>query len=187
VLLGSTENTSLLAVPAVTLNALLVAEVSAPSVADKMKPVPTFVGTRFENVATPEDAATVVVEVPLKIPGLLIAIETFELSDVTVLPNWSSTLAVTAGEIAFPACVLDGPCANANFVAAPAFTVNELLVTGSALLSCPELPVTVMVKLPVFVIVTLCTRTPIVNDAVPIGAPTSAPVEVIVALLPFWS
>jgi len=54
-----------------------------------VKPVPTFVGMRFEKVTTPFTAATVVVEVPAKSPGLLMLIETFELSEVTVLPNWS--------------------------------------------------------------------------------------------------
>ena len=100
---GCTENASLFAAPAVTLKLPLVAAVSDPSVANRVKPVPALVGTRVEKVATPLEAATVVVELPLITPGLLIAIETFELSEVTTLPNWSSTFTVTAGVIALPA------------------------------------------------------------------------------------
>ena len=100
---GCTENANLFGAPAVTLKPLLVALISEPSVANRVKPVPALLGTRLEKVATPLEAATVVVEPPLKTPGLLIAIETFELSEVTRFPNWSTTLTVTAGVIALPA------------------------------------------------------------------------------------
>ena len=41
-----------------------------------------------------------------------------------------------------------------------------------------------MLKLPAFVMVTFCVRTPSVNAALVSGAPVSAPVEVRVTLLP---
>ncbi len=55
-----------------------------------------MVGARLENVATPADAATVVVEPALNAPPLLIVIETFEVSVVTTLLKVSSTLTTTA-------------------------------------------------------------------------------------------
>jgi len=184
--LGGVLKTTLLAAPGLTLKPVLVAPVRAPSVADKVNALPTLVGTRFEKVATPLAAATVVVEVPLSTPGLLMPMETFELSVVTMLPNWSSTFTVTAGDIALPACVFDGCCAKASLFAAPGLTVKELLVP--VMPELPLIPVAVMVKLPVLVIVTLwLLRTPFVNATVVMGAPTSVPVEVSITLLPFES
>src|SRR5437016_2126948 len=89
-----------------TANELLVAPVSEPSEANKVKLLST-VGTRFENVATPLDAATVVVEPPLNAPPELIVMLTLEVFEVTTLPLASSTCTVTAGEIAAPAIVVD--------------------------------------------------------------------------------
>jgi hypothetical protein len=101
--LGGVLKASLFAAPALTLKAALVAPINPLSAADKVNPLPTLVGTRFEKVATPLTAATTVVEVPVSTPGLLMLIETLELSEVTVLPNWSSTFTATAGVIAAPA------------------------------------------------------------------------------------
>ena len=89
VLVGCTPKPSLFAAAAVTLKAVLSAAVNAPSIACKVKPVPVLVGIMLENVATPLDAATISVELPLSTPGLLIEMVTFELSVVTTLPNWS--------------------------------------------------------------------------------------------------
>ena len=50
---GCTENANLFGAPAVTLKALLVALVSEPSVANRVKPIPALLGTRLEKVATP--------------------------------------------------------------------------------------------------------------------------------------
>jgi hypothetical protein len=94
--------TKWLSAPGLTVKLLLVAPVSGPSEAAKVK-VPATVGTRFEKVATPLAAATVVVEPPLNAPPLLIVIETFEASEDTRLPNWSCTCTITAGAIGEPA------------------------------------------------------------------------------------
>jgi hypothetical protein len=90
-----------------TLKLLLVAPVSEPSDADNVND-PLVVGTRFENVATPPDAAAVNVDPLLRVPPVLIAIVTVEVSVVTRLPLASSTCTVTAGLIALPAVVVVG-------------------------------------------------------------------------------
>ena len=165
-----------------TLKLPLVAPVSDPSVAARVNPVPALVGTRFENVAMPPTAPTVVVDVPLSTPPMLIAMETLDVSDVSRLPNWSCTRTLTAGVIACPAMVLDGCWEKTSLLATPAFTVNALLVPVFVL---APMPVAVSVKLPVLVIVTLSPlRTPFVNEFVVIGAPTSVPVEVRFTLFP---
>lgn len=64
---------------------------------------------------------------------------------------------------------------------APGLTVKLLLVPVIPLL--PAIPVAVIVKLPVFVIVTLVPSKPFANCAVVIGAPTSAPFDVSITLL----
>ena len=74
---------------------------------------------------------------------------------------------------------------SASLFAVPASTLNGLLVPVIAEL--PPVPVAVMAKLPVLVMVTFWVRTPLVNAAVVIGAPVSAPVEVSITLLPFAS
>jgi hypothetical protein len=114
--------------PALTVKLLLVALASDPSEADKVKVVPATVGIKFEKVATPLDADTVVVEVPLNAPGELIVILTLELSVVTTLPFASCTCTVTAGEIAEPALVVLGCTLKASLLAAPAVMLKPLLV-----------------------------------------------------------
>jgi hypothetical protein len=76
---------SLFAVVAFTVKLLLVAPVREPSEADNVNE-PLLVGTRFENVATPPDAAAVNVDALLRVPPVLIAIVTVELLPVTTLP-----------------------------------------------------------------------------------------------------
>jgi hypothetical protein len=83
--LGCVVKTNWLAVPAFTVKLLLVALVREPSVADRVND-PLLVGTRFENVATPPDAAAVNVDPLLRVPPVLIAIVTVELLPVTTLP-----------------------------------------------------------------------------------------------------
>ena len=61
-------------------------------------------------------------------------------------------------------------------------TSNELLVPVG--LGTGPVPVAVIVKLPAFVMVTFCVRTPSVNALLVSGAPVSAPVEVRITLLP---
>src|SRR5712691_3731932 len=65
-LLGCTVNASFAAVPAVTLNALLVVPVSDEALAARVYPVPAWLMLRFENVATPLEALTV--NVPPSVP-----------------------------------------------------------------------------------------------------------------------
>lgn len=64
---------------------------------------------------------------------------------------------------------------------APGLTVKLLLNPVIPLL--PAIPVAVIVKLPVFVIVTVVLSTPLLNCPVVIGAPTRAPVDVSITLL----
>lgn len=99
---------------------------------------------------------------------------------VATLPKLS--FAVTVKLNAVPA-VADAGALVVRLAAGPAFTVNKLLGTPPMPLPCP-VPVAVIVKLPVFVIVTLWTATPFVNEAVVMGLPTSAPVDVRFALFP---
>src|SRR5438132_9792425 len=104
VVLGSTENTSCVAVPAVMLNAVLVA-LPAP-VAVSVYPVPTLSIDSPANVATPPDAAWVAV--PDKAPpdGLVpMASVTLPVNPVAVLLLASSAVTCTAGVIVAPADV----------------------------------------------------------------------------------
>src|SRR5205814_8442644 len=105
VVLGSTENTSCVAVPAVMLNAVLVA-LPAP-VAVSVYPVPTLSIDSPANVATPPDAAWVAV--PDKAPpdGLVPMVSgTLPVNTVAVLPLASCVCRPTAGMMLAPATVL---------------------------------------------------------------------------------
>ena len=84
---------------------------------------------RFEKVATPDEAVTVVVPDKVPLPGFVpIAIVTLEVAVVTVLPKLSCTVTCTAGEIATPAVVFDGCTVKATFAAAAAVMLNVVLV-----------------------------------------------------------
>jgi len=75
---------------------------------------------RLENVATPLDAATVVVPESVPPPGLApMATVTLAEEPVTVFPNASCTTTCTAGESAAPAVVLAGWTAKATRVPPP--------------------------------------------------------------------
>src|SRR6185295_9299127 len=80
---------------------------------------------RLENVATPDDAATVVVPDSAPPPGL-VPIATVMLAPelVTVLPNASCTVTCTAGEIATPAVAFVGWTPNASLLAAAGLMLN---------------------------------------------------------------
>ena len=125
--LAIVENVKWSKAPAFTVKLVLVALASAPSEAVKVND-PVTVGTRFAKVATPLDATTVVVELPLNTPPVLMAMVTLELSPVTTLPTASCTCATTAGVIAWPAFVLVGCCVNTNLLATPAAMLNAVLV-----------------------------------------------------------
>src|SRR3954471_23652315 len=74
---------------------------------------------RLEKLATPPDAATVVVPDSVPPPGLVpIATVMLALELVTVLPKASCTTACTTGEIATPAVVSDGWPVKASLLAA---------------------------------------------------------------------
>src|SRR5204863_289883 len=127
VVLGSTEKTSCVAVPAVMLNAVLVV-VPAP-VAVSVYPVPTLSIDSPANVATPPDAAWVAV--PDKAPpdGLVpMASDTFPVNPVAVLLLASRAVTCTAGVIAAPADVVLGCTENTSCVAVPAVILNAVLV-----------------------------------------------------------
>src|SRR3954464_711092 len=80
---------------------------------------------RLENVATPEDAATVVVPDSVPPPGFVpIATVTEALELVTVLPNASCTATCTAGERLTPAVALLGCTVKASLDADAALTLN---------------------------------------------------------------
>src|SRR6185295_9867890 len=80
---------------------------------------------RLENVATPDDAATVAVPDSVPPPGLVpIATVTFADELVTVLPNASCTVTCTAGLIAAPAVALVGCTVKATRFAAAGLMLN---------------------------------------------------------------
>src|SRR3954465_10970257 len=80
---------------------------------------------RLEKVATPADAATVVVPESVPPPGL-VPIATVMLADelVTVLPKASCTVTCTAGLIATPAGGVVGCTVKATLEAAAGLTLN---------------------------------------------------------------
>jgi hypothetical protein len=95
---------------------------------------------RFEKVATPDEAVTVVVPDKVPNPGFVpIAMVMLAADEVTVLPKLSCTVTCTAGEIATPAVVFDGCTENASFDAEAGEMSNAVLVA-------PVNPVEVAVK-----------------------------------------
>src|SRR2546429_115000 len=128
VVLGSTEKTSCVAVPAVILNAVLVA-LPAP-VAVSVYPVPTLSIDSPANVATPPDAAWVAV--PDKAPpdGLVpMASVTLPVNPVAVFPFASRAVTSTAGVMLPPATVLVGFTADTRVAALPAAVLDAVVVT----------------------------------------------------------
>src|SRR6516165_10052916 len=82
------------------------------------------------NVATPLTAVTVVVPLSVPPPALVpIASVTLELSPVTTMPPWSSTVTVTAGAMVCPAVVLLGSAVKTSCVGVPG-THCELVYQG---------------------------------------------------------
>src|SRR5438132_1599623 len=125
--LGCTENTSCVAVPAVMLNAALVV-LPAP-VAVKIGSAPCRARPSPEKVATPATAGRV--SVPASVPRLgfvLIATVMLPVIPVAVLPFPSWAVTSTAGVIAAPAVVVLGCTLNTNCVAEPAVMLNAALV-----------------------------------------------------------
>src|SRR5689334_9058920 len=80
---------------------------------------------RLEKLATPDDAATVVVPESVPPPALVpMATVMLAVELVTVLPNGSCTVTCTAGETFTPAVVLAGWTVKASFEAAAALMLN---------------------------------------------------------------
>src|SRR2546425_6433032 len=107
VVLGRTENTNCVAVPAVILNAVLVPVTGPGALAVSVYPVPTLSIDRPVNVATPPDAAWVAV--PDKAPpdGLVsMASVTLPVNPVAVFPFASRAVTSTAGAMLPPATAL---------------------------------------------------------------------------------
>src|SRR2546422_977989 len=129
VVLGRTENTNCVAVPAVILNAVLVPVTGPGALAVSVYPVPTLSIDRPVNVATPPDAAWVAV--PDKAPpdGLVpITSVTLPVNPVTVFPFASWAVTSTAGAMLAPATVLVGCTVNTRVAALPAVMLNAALV-----------------------------------------------------------
>src|SRR5215831_17389929 len=84
---------------------------------------------RFVNVATPPDAATDDEPESTPLDGLVaIVIVTVPPNDATALPKASCAETRIAGAIAAPAVALDGCTVKLSVAAAPALTVNGVLV-----------------------------------------------------------
>src|SRR3989442_109609 len=129
VVLGRTENTNCVAVPAVILNAVLVPVTGPGALAVTVYPVPTLSIDRPVNVAPPPDAAWVAV--PDKAPpdGLVpIASVTLPVNPVAVFPFASWAVTSTAGAMLAPATVLVGCTVNTSVAALPAVMLKPALV-----------------------------------------------------------
>src|SRR5262249_57023447 len=101
---------------------------------------------RLENVATPLDAATVVVPDSVPPPGLApVATVMLAVELVTVLLNASCTVTCTAGAMATPATALVGCTVNASLVAVAGLMLNAAEVApvreGEVALSVYPVPV----------------------------------------------
>src|SRR3954468_20983127 len=96
---------------------------------------------RLEKVATPADAAAVVVPESVPPPGLVpMATVMLAAELVTVLLNASCTVTCTAGAMATPATVLAGWTLKASLAAAAGLMVNAEL---DAPVSAPDAAVSV--------------------------------------------
>src|SRR2546425_189721 len=129
VVLGCTENTSCVAVPAVILNAALVPVAGPVALAVRVYAVPTLLIDRPVNVTTPPDAAWVAV--PDKAPpdGLVpMTSVTLPVKPVAVFPFASRAVTSTAGVMLAPATAPVGCTVNTWVAALPAVTLNAVLV-----------------------------------------------------------
>src|SRR5436190_1039625 len=127
--LGCTENTSCVAVPAVILNAVLVPVAGPVALAVRVYAVPTLLIDSPANVATPPDAAWVAV--PDKTPpdGLvpMVSVTLPEIGSAACRDR-ASAVTCTAGVIDAPADVVLGCTENTSCVAVPAVILNAVLV-----------------------------------------------------------
>src|SRR5439155_1420234 len=137
---GSTLNKSVVAIPAVMLNAVLVVLPAPVAVrVSLLDALPIFSPGK---VATPATAATVFV--PDKVPVLRfvpIATVMFPVNPVAVLPLPSWAVIWTAGVIAAPATVLVGSTLKTRAVAAAGVMLNAVLVVLPAPVAVRVYPV----------------------------------------------
>ena len=94
--------------------------------------MPAVFRCRLLNVAMPLLTVTVVVLLPVRLPGPL-ATATVTWSVLSVLntwPNWSRISTVTAGLMAAPAVVLVGCCTKTREVAGAIAVTTKLLEAG---------------------------------------------------------
>src|SRR5207247_2191167 len=125
--LGCTENTSCVAVPAVMLNAALVV-LPAP-VAVSVYPVATLSILSPEKLASPATSATLRASDLVPVLGfVLIASVMFPVNPVAVLPLPSWAVTSTAGVIAAPPTVLVGSTLKTSAVAVAAVMLNAAVV-----------------------------------------------------------
>src|SRR3989440_134210 len=125
--LGCTENTSCVAVPAVMLNAALVV-LPAPC-AGGLQPLPAFPTRRPDKLATPPTAACAIVPANVPLLGFVpIASVMFPVNPVAVLPLPSWAVISTAGVIPAPASAFVGWTVKTSAVAVPAVMLNAALV-----------------------------------------------------------
>src|SRR5207253_671794 len=123
VVLGCTENTSCVAVPAVILNT--VDRVLAVQVAVGVWRVRALCMLNPEKVSTPATAATVWVADRVPVLGFVpIATVMFPVNPLAVLPPASWAVTSTAGVIAVAAVVVLGCTENTSCVAVPAVILN---------------------------------------------------------------
>src|SRR6267143_3215526 len=129
VVVGCTVKTSCVAVPAVMLNAPLVAPVSPAAVTASVYPVPGLSMLSVAKFATPATAATVAVPASVPPPGLVpIATVTFPVNPLAVFPCPSRAVTCTVGVIVAPAVVVVGCTVKTSCVAVPAVMLNAPLV-----------------------------------------------------------
>src|SRR5262245_30114804 len=125
---GWTTNESVAAAAGATVNALLPMGVSAPEDAESCFE-PARLTCRFVNVAMPP-ASLGMAPPPVSTPPPWSASVTD--APATPFPCASTTFTWTAGVRVAPAVTFEGCTTNWSAAAAPAFTVNELLVAGES-------------------------------------------------------
>ena len=93
---------------------------------------------KFEKVATPDTAATLVVPARTPPPGFApIATVTVPVKPVAVFPCASRAVTCTAGVIACVAVTFDGSTENTSCAAVPAVTLNAALMAVESPVATP--------------------------------------------------
>src|SRR5207245_10258387 len=189
VVVGCCPNPSLVAVPAVMLNATLSVVLALPVALSVLEPARLML--RLPNVAIPL-ASVDCVDVPLNVPVPAdIDITTEALG--TLWPNESFAWTVTAGVMVCPATVFVGCCTNATVFTAAALTVKALLSAESAPADAVSffVPVRLMLRLLNVAIPVVPTPVGVVCVSVPLSVPdplvSATAIDRLGTLLPNWS